>query len=158
MTLELRALPAEQLPAWLRRTHDEYIRSRIAAGESAEEARENADRSEERAFPGGVLAHGHQVFEVIEGAEIVGQLWIGPRTTGGDDWWVYDIEISEEHRGRGFGRATMEAAESEARARGARTLGLNVFGFNTIARGLYESLGYETSAIQMRKPLVAPPA
>ena len=33
---------------------------------------------------------------------------------------------------------------------------LNVFGFNTTARGLYESLGYETTAVQMRKELRVP--
>jgi predicted GNAT family acetyltransferase len=40
-----------------------------------------------------------------------------------------------------------------ARANGARTIGLNVFGRNTVARNLYASLGYEESAVVMRKDL-----
>ena len=42
---------------------------------------------------------------------------------------------------------------NRSREHGAVTLGLNVFGFNSIARSLYRSLGYEESAVQMRKKL-----
>lgn len=47
----------------------------------------------------------------------------------------------------------MILAEGYARAHGGQTLGLNVFRFNNAARGLYESLGYETTSIKMRKTL-----
>ncbi|WP_166848130.1 GNAT family N-acetyltransferase [Isoptericola sp. BMS4] len=47
----------------------------------------------------------------------------------------------------------MILGEEYARARGARSLGLNVFGFNTAARALYESLGFETAAVTMHKRL-----
>lgn len=50
----------------------------------------------------------------------------------------------------------MRFSEDYARSQGAETLGLNVFGFNTTARGLYESLGYETTSVKMRKQLTAP--
>ena len=39
---------------------------------------------------------------------------------------------------------------------GAIALGLNVAGSNTAARALYESLGYEITALQMRLPLAGP--
>jgi len=71
-------------------------------------------------------------------------------------WWVWDVVIDPEHRGQGYGRAAMQLAETYAHARGARTLGLSVFGFNSAARGLYESLGYETTSVKMRKHLEAP--
>jgi len=66
---------------------------------------------------------------------------------------VMDIEIREEFRRRGYGRATMLLAEEAARNHGATYLGLNVFGHNPNARALYESLGYESQSIRMRKPL-----
>ena len=47
----------------------------------------------------------------------------------------------------------MLLAEDQVKTMGGRELGLNVFGFNTVARGLYESLGYETVAIRMSKRL-----
>ena len=64
-----------------------------------------------------------------------------------------DIEIRPEFRRRGYGRAVMLLAEEVARTHGAEYLGLNVFGHNPNARALYESLGYETQAVRMRKPL-----
>lgn len=47
----------------------------------------------------------------------------------------------------------MELAENYAVSQGAKTLGLSVFGFNRAAQGLYESLGYETTSIKMKKRL-----
>jgi ribosomal protein S18 acetylase RimI-like enzyme len=148
-------MSATELPLWLERTHATYEQERIAAGESPAAARANADRSREQTFPDGRLKPGHAVFHVIaRGAGSIGYLWIGPDTS--DDagaWWVWDIEVSDAHRGRGYGRAAMLLGEHHARAQGATTLGLNVFGFNTTARGLYESLGYQATAIQMKKTL-----
>lgn len=61
--------------------------------------------------------------------------------------------IDADKRGRGFGRMAMVLGEEYARAQGAHALGLSVFGFNTGARGLYESLGYETTSVKMLKRL-----
>jgi ribosomal protein S18 acetylase RimI-like enzyme len=66
---------------------------------------------------------------------------------------VYDVEVRPEHRRAGHGRAIMLAAEDVARAEGAESIALNVFGHNHAARALYEDLGYETISLQMRKPL-----
>ena len=47
----------------------------------------------------------------------------------------------------------MLLAEEQAHGAGATQIGLNVFGHNTVARRLYEALGYETTAVLMRKEL-----
>jgi ribosomal protein S18 acetylase RimI-like enzyme len=47
----------------------------------------------------------------------------------------------------------LKLAEEFARNRGATKLELNVFGNNTVARGLYESLGYRISTVHMSKVL-----
>jgi ribosomal protein S18 acetylase RimI-like enzyme len=95
------------------------------------------------------------VFDVVDDAgTTVGYLWIGPDTSDDDGaWWIWDILIDADKRGRGLGRRTMALGEEYARTQGAHTLGLSVFGFNTGARGLYESLGYETTSVKMRKRL-----
>ena len=49
----------------------------------------------------------------------------------------------------------MTLAEEAARNHGATELGLNVFGHNAVARSLYESMGYQTTAVNMRKSLVS---
>jgi len=43
--------------------------------------------------------------------------------------------------------------EAAAKQRGATAIGLNVFGYNTGAKELYDSLGYRVTATQMKKPL-----
>jgi ribosomal protein S18 acetylase RimI-like enzyme len=67
--------------------------------------------------------------------------------------WVFDIEIDEAYRGKGYGRGLMEAAERELIGRGVTRLALNVFGYNTPAVKLYESLGFTVMSQQMAKPL-----
>jgi ribosomal protein S18 acetylase RimI-like enzyme len=47
----------------------------------------------------------------------------------------------------------MLLAEGEARRRGLSRVALNVFGGNEVARNLYRSLGYEETAVTMRKTL-----
>jgi GNAT superfamily N-acetyltransferase len=56
--------------------------------------------------------------------------------------WMYvnHIWISEEHRGKGWGRALMRKAEAEARKRGVRNSFLESFSFQ--APRFYAKLGY----------------
>ena len=67
--------------------------------------------------------------------------------------FIFDIHIDEAFRGRGFGRAAMLLAERESLARGIQRIELNVFGGNTVARGLYQSLGYLERSVRMAKDL-----
>lgn len=72
----------------------------------------------------------------------VGHLWVRHHHAAGRSY-VYDVEVDEQHRGRGHGRSAMLVAELLARRAGDTTLGLHVFGWNTVARTLYRSLGYD---------------
>jgi ribosomal protein S18 acetylase RimI-like enzyme len=57
--------------------------------------------------------------------------------------FVYDIVVDAAQRRRGYGRAILAAIEDELRGRGIGSIALNVFGTNTGARALYESVGYD---------------
>ena len=144
--------PAE-LASWLERTKSHYIGERIAAGDSRAEATANADRSLQRAFPGGSPGPGQLAGWVSDDGGRVGELWIGPFADDPQRWWVWNVEIDEAHRGKGLGRQAMLLAEELAKAHGATSIGLNVFGHNRVARNLYQSLGYAESSVQMRKTL-----
>ncbi len=115
-----------------------------------------------------VVAHPrHQVLEgrAAVGRELVtcvpqvvnsdplGLVWIALDRPRAGHAWIYDIEINSEHRGKGYGRALLQATEQESVRHGAKSLSLNVFGTNTVARGLYETSGYEIAAAIMRKDL-----
>jgi ribosomal protein S18 acetylase RimI-like enzyme len=146
-------MPHDRLAEWIQRGHEHYIESRMTAGESREVAEGKAVASREENFPGDRPLDTHRVFDVVADGAVVGQLWIGPLSGRPTDWWVYDIEILEEHQRRGHARRALELGEEEARALGATSLGLNVFGYNTGAKQLYDSLGYRVTATQMQKPL-----
>jgi ribosomal protein S18 acetylase RimI-like enzyme len=151
MNLTLRPMSPGDLAAYIARSTEEYVRELVQAGMREEQARANADAGIASAFPGGVPANDNEAFDVLDGEQRVGMLWLGPQAPG--TWYVMDIEIRAELRSQGYGRATMLLAEDVARAHGATHLGLNVFGHNPGARALYESLGYEIQAIRMRKAL-----
>jgi ribosomal protein S18 acetylase RimI-like enzyme len=65
----------------------------------------------------------------------------------------FDFRVYSQLRRRGYGRAVMVAVEQICRERNVVSVGLNVFGFNTGARSLYEQMGFEITAIQMSKRL-----
>ena len=147
---------APDLAAWIVRSRADYIDERVEAGDTLAEATANADASIERTFPGGSPGPGQLVRRVMSAGAQIGWLWVGPFGSDPTRWWVWDIVIEEESRGRGFGRKAMLVAEELARAHGATSLGLNVFAHNAVARALYASLGFEESSIQMRKALDGP--
>ncbi|WP_159612041.1 N-acetyltransferase [Glutamicibacter sp. JC586] len=155
MPLTLLPLTAEQFPLWMKRSIAEYVADLVATGVTPDKAENEAERTMADAFPSAQPTETNTVF-VLEHQELgdVGYLWIGHDTSGDPtSWWVWDIVVDAEHRGLGFGKQAMQLAEDYSKSHGARTLGLNVFGFNHVARGLYESLGFETTSVKMRKTL-----
>jgi GNAT superfamily N-acetyltransferase len=154
MTVQLKSFEPHEFPAWIAEQSQAYIEQRIQAGDDRPVAERKAASTNETYFPGDRPAEGHTIYHVVVEDRPVGVLWLGPHPDGvAGVAWVWDIEIVEAERGKGLGRATMLAAEISARAAGYSDLALNVFGFNTAARSLYESMGYQTTSLQMRKPL-----
>lgn len=117
-----------------------YARSREEAGESPELALRTARASFAELFPGGRPAPGQHAFTLRHEGRRAGILWVGRRWPA--QAWVYDVEIDPAFRGRGLGAAAMVHGARWARGEGIARLGLNVFGPNRHARGLYERLGY----------------
>jgi ribosomal protein S18 acetylase RimI-like enzyme len=142
--------------SWFERSRSGYISERVAAGDTLAEAEANADASLARTFPDGSPGPGQLVGWVSYDGVRVGDLWIGPYGNDPERWWVWNVAIDESQRGQGLGRQTMILAEKLAAANGATSIGLNVFVHNVVARRLYRSLGYEETAVQMRKSLLGP--
>jgi len=90
---------------------------------------------------------GHRFFKGIEpGGRRIGWIWIGPppevfAVEGGQ--WLYQITVEPSMRGKGFGRGILDALEHQLEQEGFKSLQLNVFKWNVVARNLYESMGYE---------------
>ena len=67
--------------------------------------------------------------------------------------FIWDIAIVAEYRGRGYGRAALQALEPLVRELGYDSIGLHVFGDNEVARQLYRSVGYMETDVSMQKRL-----
>ena len=88
-----------------------------------------------------------------DSGERVGHVWIALGRSRPEHAWIFDTEVNSGHRGNGYGRALLQAGEDQAREHGSSTIGLHVFGANKVARNLYESSGYQTTSVVMRKTL-----
>jgi ribosomal protein S18 acetylase RimI-like enzyme len=154
--LSVRPMTAAEFEAIRAGMIREYAAEHVRAGNwSADEAEARATAQTDELLPQGVDSPDMFLLTAIDPEDVqVGHVWVGlKRPFGGSGAWVYDIEIDPSQRGKGFGRALLQAAEEEALRRGVTTMGLNVFGPNNVARSLYESAGYEVASLQMRKEL-----
>jgi ribosomal protein S18 acetylase RimI-like enzyme len=154
--IELGRPAAGDYDVWAARAIAGYAAEIAASGALGEEAAwDKARRDHERALPNGLDTPGQLIFRLLDGSQPIGWLWLAVPYPNGDPSmaWVYAVEVDEAFRGRGYGREAMLLAETEARARGMRSLGLNVHGSNAIARSLYTSLGYHVTMQQMKKTI-----
>lgn len=155
MSVRLRPMQEDEFAAWLPQVRDGYARAMIDdGGFPPEGATAKAVDDVEALFPGGRPSPEQLVFVVEADGERVGELWLCEREDmGSRRLFVYDVHVGKAHRGRGYGKAAMLLAEEEARRRGLDRIALNVFGRNTVARRLYQELGYEENAVGMSKTL-----
>ena len=147
----LRPLREDEYADWDAAHRAEYARGLIAhVGMSREDAEAKVERDVAAVLPDGLATPGTRIWAVEDDGRKVGTVFVGIRDAGA---WLYDITIDEAERGRGFGRAAMTALEDEVRALGHTTIGLNVWGGNEVARGLYRSLGWVEESVHMRRQL-----
>jgi ribosomal protein S18 acetylase RimI-like enzyme len=153
--LRIRPMTAAEFAAFRQRTITEYAAEHVRIGDwSPDRAEELASRETDHLLPDGMDTPGMLLLAAeTAGAGLIGVLWVAFEEEHKNGAWIYDIEIVPEHRGRGYGRALLLAAEREVERRGCDAIGLNVFATNAVALSLYESSGYETSSLHMRKKL-----
>ena len=154
-SVTLRPMTVEEFDAWVPGAIEEYANDHIRAGSRpADTALESSKKEFAKLLPDGVATVGHHLLIAEDGADYVGLLWLNiPEGEPVPRVFVYNVVVDESQRGKGYGRAIMLAAEPYARQHGADTIRLHVFGDNTVARGLYESLVYVATNINMAKPL-----
>lgn len=134
----------------------DYKAEIIAAGFSEGYANENIEQNMKSIFSNGTLAPGNFLFYAISNGNRVGKLWLTTSKRDGEiEWSIYDVETFVDFRGRGIGREIMLAAERYVLAAGGDAIYLSVFGNNSPARKLYESLDYQTIRLAMKKNLDA---
>jgi ribosomal protein S18 acetylase RimI-like enzyme len=154
-TVRLRPMRSDEDPAFMAASKSGYAHDMVAhGGMLPAAAARRSDEDDARILSDGLDTTGHWIFVVEADGDAVGHLWLAERgTPARRTLYIYGIEIDAAQRGRGFGRDAMRLAEEEASTRGIGRLELNVFGGNEVVRGLYRSLGYVETAVQMAKDL-----
>jgi len=150
-------MPESDFAIWKERAIVEYAADKVKAGNDTDEGGLERSRKEfESLLPGGAKTSGHHILAVVDETtgQKVGRIWYanppGPRS---DMLWIYDIEIDEAQRGKGYGTAALKLAEQKAKELGKKRMGLHVFAHNPRAKELYERLGYRATNISMSKDL-----
>ncbi|MEU3403946.1 GNAT family N-acetyltransferase [Streptomyces sp. NPDC006670] len=149
-----RPMTGAEYAAWDVRARELYAASWTARGLRPEEARAKAEADHDAQLPRGLETPGVTLAVLEAAGTPVGHVWLAQAGEEGAGAYVYDVEVAEEHRGRGHGRDLMLLAERAAIARGHRRLALHVFADNTPALRLYESLGYRTTHVNYAKELL----
>lgn len=86
-------------------------------------------------------------------------LWLGnavDQVHGDRHMHIFLVYVAPNHRRRGIGSALMRHAETWAQERGDRQISLQVLQSNPSAINFYQSLGYQTQAFWLVKPLASP--
>lgn len=106
-----------------------------------EQAAKASAESYDELLPEGLDTPGNEWAVVDAGGVAVATIWLNHDSRMVPSF-VYSVEVRPDHRGNGYGRAAMHAGEALTIRAGHSHLGLNVFGHNTVAMRLYDSLGY----------------
>ncbi|MEM4986245.1 GNAT family N-acetyltransferase [Collimonas sp. H4R21] len=92
-------------------------------------------------------ATGQHLYVVEADGAPVGAVWFDIRQSGKEHYaYLYDWVIWPEHRGKGYGKAAMQATEQRARENSASRLMLNVFTHNRFGADLYQRYGFVTAS------------
>ncbi|MET8442378.1 GNAT family N-acetyltransferase [Streptomyces sp. NPDC049952] len=150
-----RRMTQREFDAWAAVSVGTYARSWMERGVPQEQARRKSETDHAANLPDGLATPGMYFHVLVHDGAVVGHVWVARREEpeGQDLGYVFDVEVREEHRGRGYGRALMYLAEDVTLDAGLGLLGLHVFASNTPALRLYESLGYEVTQYNLAKAL-----
>jgi ribosomal protein S18 acetylase RimI-like enzyme len=156
--LTIRPVTEPEFRDWLDEINEAYLAHLLRVGMTEPQALERVAADDARLLPEGLRTPSMTISRLVVHGEPVGSLWValGGRKLPPDGrplGWVLNVEVAAEHRGHGYGRALMLAAERHCLAAGVRDLGLNVFVANQPARALYASLGYRTTSRDYAKAL-----
>lgn len=152
----LRKMSEKEFHDWKIQSEQNYALDKEKEGYSKADALALSQKSFQTLLPQGIETPNQHLYRIVDSSSLdpVGILWWGIQKQGAQDLpWIYDISVEEKFQGKGYGRAAMLQAEIDVKKNGYQRLGLHVFGHNTKARSLYESLSFRTTNVVMQKDL-----
>ena len=134
----------------------QYAEEKVKAGNwEKEEAPRLAEEEFVALLPNGIDTKDNYLYSIIEekSNQKVGFIWIASNAphTLKTDLFIYDFEIFESFRRKGYAMSTLQLLEDKARELGKNRISLQVFGQNQAARKLYQKSGFEETNVMMSK-------
>ncbi|MFJ6211566.1 GNAT family N-acetyltransferase [Lysinibacillus sp. NPDC092081] len=153
--ITLKPMNQEEFKQYISYAIEDYAKDKIASGNWSEDKAIDLSReSFERLLPQNEKTENNHLFSIFHNDILIGMIWISQKApTNPHEGFIYDFVIFEQYQGQGYGKKAMKEAEIIAKELGMNKIGLNVFGHNKIARGLYEKMGYEITNITMAKTI-----
>lgn len=157
--VQLEPMTETQYQSYLDTAVEDYAQAHLKSGDCApEDALRLAQEDYQKLLPDGLQSKNNFLFSIHDDAlgdnETIGMVWFAVKAKRVvRSAFIYDLNIREDLRGRGYGRKVMERVEEQAQEMGIDTVGLHVFGYNHAARTLYEKMGYQITGIGMTKTL-----
>lgn len=152
MTIIFEKMTSTEFRRYLEYAINNFANEQIRSGNWEQQGAINkAAEEHKKLLPNGEKTEHNYLFTIRDGNLEVGMIWLAQRSN--EKGFIYDINIWEEHQGKGYGEQAMSEIETVAKRIGLKKIGLHVFGHNKAARGLYEKLGYIETNIKMEKTL-----
>ena len=134
-----------------------YARDNIDSGRwDPSDALVRSRKAHDLLLPEGVATEDNYLFNILSGESknTVGYVWVKiENNISSKSAFIYDIEIYEPHRRKGYAKSALSGIETFVAGLGATTLGLHVFKHNSAAVALYRSIGFEMVSHNMQKPI-----
>ncbi len=157
MQSKLRNMTDIAFSEYLEKAIPDYARDNIESGRWAEQgAIERSREDHKRLLPEGIKTPNNHLFEIISVDQecAVGVLWLAVEDKYGiKTAFIYDIEVKEEYRRKGYARSALLELENFASNLSIDSIGLHVFRQNSSAQALYNSLGYNVVSSNMVKSI-----
>lgn len=155
MPIELTAMTEATFNQYYKYALKEYADEHVKAGNWREEdAIQKAREQFDQLLPDGLATKGHVLLSILHDGEPIGIIWLHVQSNHQEKQaFIFDIKLDENQRGKGLGKAAMEALDQYALSKGVQQIRLHVFAHNHRARSLYEKMGYETTDYKMSKRL-----
>jgi RimJ/RimL family protein N-acetyltransferase len=136
----------------------QYAEEKVKSGNWEKEVAPALAEQEFKALlPLGIETKDNYLYSIIEeeANQKVGFIWIASNAphTLKNDIFIYDFEIFESFRRKGYAIAALKRLEEKARELGKNRISLQVFGQNHAARKLYQKSGFEETNVVMSKKI-----
>ncbi len=143
-----RAITSEELEKYKKAIPEQYAEEMFATScMTKEEAYTIAKDNIDRLLPEGRIREDYHMEVMIDQSMEVGFVWYGQREISGYQVvYIYDLEVYNEYRRKGYGDKIMNFLEDYAKNNGIEKIVLNVFLHNKGAVALYDKHGYRSLA------------